>query len=59
QHISRSIRDILEKVSLAELALPMPQAIGFGNRPLINVRPQEVLDEPLEVLDEHRNQAAG
>lgn len=59
QRISRSIRDILEKVSLAELALPVPQAIDFGNRPLINVRPHDVLEEPLEVLDEHHNQATG
>lgn len=59
QRISRSIRDILEKVSLAELALPVAQAIDFGNRPLINVRPHEVLKEPLEVLDEHHNQATG
>ena len=59
QRISRSIRDILEKVSLAELAQPAPQAIDFGNRTWIDARSHDVLEEPLEVLDEHHNQATG
>jgi FeS assembly SUF system regulator len=57
QRISQSIRDILEKVSLAELAMPVPQAIGFSGKPV--ARQPDMLDEPLETLDEHHNQTTG
>ena len=57
QRISKSIRDILEGVTLAELALPTPQGIKFSSKRAIATRSQGKPDSPVETLDEHRNQA--
>lgn len=54
QRISRSIRDILERVTLAELAQPEPQAIAFERmRPAQETSPAD-MDLALEVQHEHQ-----
>lgn len=54
QRISRSIRDILERVTLAELAQPEPQAIAFERmRPAQETSPAD-MDLVLEVQHEHQ-----
>lgn len=58
QRISRSIREILERVSLAELAEPVPQAIAFAQ--MKQTKETSLADiELLEMQHEHNSQATG
>lgn len=59
QRISRSIREILEQVTLAELAQPLPQTIGLEHALHFKAEPRAVLDESLEVQHEHHDQTTG
>jgi FeS assembly SUF system regulator len=56
QRISLTIREILQRVTLADLARPLPPAIKLERFPQVDIAPRET---ETEVKYEHRNQATG
>lgn len=59
QRISQSVREILEGVTLAELAQPLPQTIDLERVRHLKTEPRMVMEESLEVQHEHHSQTTG
>ena len=59
QRISLAIREILERVTLAELAQPLPQTIDLEHMRHPKTEPRADKDDALEVQHEHYSQATG